>query len=166
MFSYQGCKNPVFYNKYIIKIIHQHLVSVSLHCWRFFVIIKWYKFDRENQETIFLHYIKKTLLKKYNCDYCLELDQQKQQIDFCFVYSVKKIIWETKYYRNSHKNQINDKQEAHGPHRSPVKPVNLNKLICSKLWLYQNVDLERRKTTISFFIIKWSFFAKHWVPFT
>ena len=38
-----------------------------------------------------------------------------------------------------------NKQEAHGPHPSPEKPV-----ISATLWLYHNGDKERRKTTISF----------------
>ena len=31
--------------------------------------------------------------------------------------------------------------------------------------LYHNVDFEKRKSII-FFMIKWSLFVKHWVPFT
>ena len=49
------------------------------------------------------------------------------------------------------------KQEANETHRSPEKPVQINKHICSKLYLYHIVDLERRKTIISISIIKWSF---------
>ena len=56
-------------------------------------------------------------------------------------------------------------QEAHGPHHSPEKPVQINKHICWKLWLNHNIDLEIRKTMI-LFIIKWSLFEKPWVPFT
>ena len=49
---------------------------------------------------------------------------------------------------------ISRKQDAHGPHRSPVKPVNINKHIFSKLWLYHNLELERRfwKTIIFKFL--------------
>ena len=41
----------------------------------------------------------------------------------------------------------------------------INQFICSKLWLYHNVDLERKKI-ISFLITEWSLFVKLWVPFT
>ena len=58
------------------------------------------------------------------------------------------------------------KQEAHGPHRSPENLVQINNQICSKRWLYHNVDLERRKPIISFSIIKWTLFVKTWVLFT
>ena len=58
----------------------------------------------------------------------------------------------------------NKKPMGHIPHpRNQFK----SKHICSKLWLYHPVDLERRKPIISFFfIIEWSLFVKHWVPFT
>ena len=51
-------------------------------------------------------------------------------------------------------------------HRSPGKPVQINKHVCSKLWSYENIEKERRKTIISFLIIKWSLFVQPWVPFT
>ena len=41
------------------------------------------------------------------------------------------------------KTQLN--QEAHEPHRLSEKPVKIHKQICTKLWLYHNVDLERGK---------------------
>ena len=39
---------------------------------------------------------------------------------------------------------------AHGPHRSPEKSVQINKHTCSKLWLYYNVDLERKTPSSPF----------------
>ena len=39
-----------------------------------------------------------------------------------------------------------EKQEAHGPHRSPEKTVQINKHI----WLYHNVDKEKKKNIINF----------------
>ena len=41
-----------------------------------------------------------------------------------------------------------------------------NQFKSSTLWLYHSVDLERRKATISIFIIKLPLFVKPWVPFT
>ena len=58
------------------------------------------------------------------------------------------------------------KQGAHGPHRSPEKTVQIHKHICSKLWLYQNIDLERGNMVISFLITEWSLFVNPWVSFT
>ena len=49
------------------------------------------------------------------------------------------------------------KQEANETHGTPEKPVQISKHICTKLEKYHIVDLERRKTIISFFKIKWSF---------
>ena len=40
-----------------------------------------------------------------------------------------------------------------------------SKTHCSKLWLYNNVDLERRNPS-SPLVIKWSLFVKLWFPFT
>ena len=52
------------------------------------------------------------------------------------------------------------KHEAHGPHRSPEKPLQINKHICWKLW----VDSEGENNHL-LFVIKWSVFVKHRVPF-
>ena len=38
------------------------------------------------------------------------------------------------------------KQEAHGPHCSPERPVQINKHICSKLWLYHKCWFGEGKT--------------------
>ena len=37
-------------------------------------------------------------------------------------------------------------QEAHGPHRSPEKTVQIN----NHIWLYHNVDYEKKKPIINF----------------
>ena len=52
------------------------------------------------------------------------------------------------------------------PHRSPGKPVQINKHIFSKRYLNHNVDLEKSKPIISFLIIEWSLFGKPGFPFT
>ena len=57
-------------------------------------------------------------------------------------------------------NLENTKKEANGWHHSPDKPVQIKKHIWSKLWLYLNVYLERRKPMISFSIIKFSFHTR------
>ena len=45
------------------------------------------------------------------------------------------------------------KQEAHGPHHSPEKQVQIKKHICYKLLLYHNVNLEKTKPIISFLLL-------------
>ena len=45
------------------------------------------------------------------------------------------------------------RQEAHGPHRSPEKKIQINKHI----WLYHNVDQEKKKQIIIFMGNKWFF---------
>ena len=56
------------------------------------------------------------------------------------------------------------KQEAHGSHRSPEKPDQINKHIWAELWLYHK--LIRRRKTFSFLRIEWSLFVKHQITFT
>ena len=53
------------------------------------------------------------------------------------------------------------KQEAHGPQCSPEKTVQINKHI----WLYHNVDYEKKKNIIIFMRIKWVF-EQNLIPFT
>ena len=59
--------------------------------------------------------------------------------------------------------RVEYKQKDHGQHahlRNQFKSI--------ELWLYHNVELERRKPIISFFkflMIEWSIFIKPWVPF-
>ena len=52
------------------------------------------------------------------------------------------------------------KQEAHGPHRSPEKTVQINKHI----WLYHNVDKEKKKKIINFMRIYWFFIWRNLNP--
>ena len=52
------------------------------------------------------------------------------------------------------------KQEAHGPHRSPEKTVQIIK----QIWLYHNVDSENKEKTLWEFI--GSSFEQTWIPFT
>ena len=52
------------------------------------------------------------------------------------------------------------KQEAHGPHRSPEKTVQIIK----QIWLYHNVDSKNKEKTLWEFI--GSSFEKTWIPFT
>ena len=51
-------------------------------------------------------------------------------------------------------------QEAHGPHRSPEKTVQIMK----QIWLYHNVDSENKEKTLWEFI--GSSFEQTWIPFT
>ena len=55
------------------------------------------------------------------------------------------------------KTKTKKNQEVHGPQHSLEKPVQINTQICSMLWLYHNIDLEREKPIISFLICEWSF---------
>ena len=61
---------------------------------------------------------------------------------------------------------LHKKQEAHGPHRSPVNQTEF-KSINTKLWLYQKSKrwFVKEKSNNILFIIKWSLFIKPWVPF-
>ena len=52
------------------------------------------------------------------------------------------------------------KQEAHGPHRSPEKTVQINKLI----WLYNNINKEKKKNIINFMRIYFFFIWKNLNP--
>ena len=52
------------------------------------------------------------------------------------------------------------KQEAHGPHRSPEKTVQIIK----QIWLYYNVDSEKKEKSLWEFID--SSFEQTWIPFT
>ena len=52
------------------------------------------------------------------------------------------------------------KQEAHGPHRSPEKIVQIIK----QIWLYHNFDSENNEKTLWEFI--GSSFEQTWIPFT
>ena len=52
------------------------------------------------------------------------------------------------------------KQEAHGPHRSPEKTVQIIK----QIWLYHNVDSENKEK--NFMRIYWFFIWTNWIPFT
>ena len=56
--------------------------------------------------------------------------------------------------------QKNKKQEAHGPHRSPEKTVQINK----QIWLYHNVDLEKKINIIRLMRIYWFFNWRNWIP--
>ena len=49
---------------------------------------------------------------------------------------------------------LSEKQEAHGPHRSPETPIQINKHI----WLYHNSDYEKKVPIISFVRIEWLWF--------
>ena len=55
-----------------------------------------------------------------------------------------------------------NKQEAHGPHRSPEKTVQINKHI----WLYNNINKEKKKKTL---LTLWEFtfssLEETWIPF-
>ena len=53
-----------------------------------------------------------------------------------------------------------EKQEAHGPHRSPEKTVQIIK----QIWLYHNIDSENKEKTLWEFI--GSSFEQTWIPFT
>ena len=75
------------------------------------------------------------------------------------------IIWENMelhYIQMLH--QVTRGQRANGPHLSPEEPVQINKHIYSKLWLYHNVNFERRKPIFSLFMIKWSLYVKFEYP--
>ena len=51
-------------------------------------------------------------------------------------------------------------QEAHGPHHSPEKTVQIIK----QIWLYDKVDSENKENTLWEFI--GSSFEQTWIPFT
>ena len=53
-------------------------------------------------------------------------------------------------------------QEAHGPHRSPEKTVQINKHI----WLHHNVNKEKKKTLLTSWKFIGSSFERTWIPFT
>ena len=61
---------------------------------------------------------------------------------------------------NFHKLCFHEKQEAHGPHRSPGKTVQIIK----QIWLYHNYDSENKEKSL------WEFigfsFEQTWIPFT
>ena len=54
----------------------------------------------------------------------------------------------------------NHRTRAHGPHRSPEKPVQINKHI----WLYHNIDQEKKIPIISFVRIEWFFIWTNLFP--
>ena len=54
------------------------------------------------------------------------------------------------------------KQEAHGPHCSPEKKVQI--IINKQIWLYHNVDSENKEKSLWGFI--GSSFEETWIPFT
>ena len=53
-------------------------------------------------------------------------------------------------------------QEPHGPHRSPEKTGKQFKSI--NTWLYHNVDLEKKKTLLSYWEFIGSSFEETWIP--
>ena len=61
---------------------------------------------------------------------------------------------------NARQNSKKKKQEAHGPHRSPEKTVQIIK----QIWLYHNADSENKEKNLWEFI--GSSFEQTWNPFT
>ena len=92
--------------------------------------------------------------------FLLQKNVQRMQIAILFQ-SVSNLKIKNSQLRLHHLlHNIIDKQEAHGPHRSPEKTVQIIK----QIWLYHNVDSENKEKKLWEFI--GSSFGQTWITFT